>query len=152
MAGLALMTVSFSPASLQRPAIGALIGGGALLDIELQRFFYAIGIPMFQGYGLSECAPVVSSNSERKHKLGSSGYLVKNLDLKICDDKGNELPECEKGEIVVRGENVMAGYWNNPAATSEALKDGNYEQVVVKNEQFVFSRTSARFLFDKYEW
>jgi len=100
------------------------VGGGALLDIELQRFFYAIGIPMFQGYGLSECAPVVSSNSEAKHKLGSSGYLVKNLDLKICDDKGNELPICEKGEIVVRGENVMAGYWNNPVATADALKNG----------------------------
>jgi Long-chain acyl-CoA synthetases (AMP-forming) len=99
------------------------VGGGALLDIELQRFFYAIGIPMFQGYGLSECSPVVSSNSERRHKLGSSGYLVKPMDLKICDDKGNELPVGEKGEIVVRGENVMAGYWNNPTATSEALKD-----------------------------
>jgi long-chain acyl-CoA synthetase len=100
------------------------VGGGALLDIELQRFFYAIGIPMFQGYGLSECAPVVSSNSELRHKLGSSGYLVKGLELKICDDKGNELPVCEKGEIVVRGENVMAGYWNNPTATQEALKNG----------------------------
>ncbi|HEX2934163.1 MAG TPA: AMP-binding protein [Bacteroidales bacterium] len=100
------------------------IGGGALLDIELQRFFYAIGIPMFQGYGLSEASPVISSNSERKHKLGSSGYLVTPMDLKICDDKGNELPVGEKGEIVVRGENVMAGYWNNPVATADSLKDG----------------------------
>jgi long-chain acyl-CoA synthetase len=100
------------------------IGGGALLDIELQRFFYAIGIPMFQGYGLSEASPVISSNSEARHKLGSSGYLVKPMDLKICDEKGNELPLGEKGEIVVRGENVMAGYWNNPTATAEALKNG----------------------------
>lgn len=100
------------------------VGGGALLDIELQRFFYAIGIPMYQGYGLSECSPVVSSNSEARHKLGSSGYLVKPMDPKICNDKGNELPIGEKGEIVVRGENVMAGYWNNPAATAEALKGG----------------------------
>lgn len=100
------------------------IGGGALLDIELQRFFYAIGIPMFQGYGLSESAPIVSSNSEKKHKLGSSGYLVKNLDLKICDENGNELTAGEKGEIVLRGENIMAGYWNNPLATADALRDG----------------------------
>jgi long-chain acyl-CoA synthetase len=100
------------------------IGGGALLDIELQRFFYAIGIPMFQGYGLSEASPVISSNSEKKHKLGSSGYLVTPMDLKICDDKGNELPVGEKGEIVVRGENVMAGYWNNPVASADSLKDG----------------------------
>ncbi len=100
------------------------IGGGALLDIELQRFYYAIGMPMFQGYGLSESAPIISSNSMKKHKLGSSGYLVTNLDLKICDDDGNELPVGEKGEIIVRGENIMAGYWENEKATNEALKDG----------------------------
>lgn len=100
------------------------IGGGALLDIELQRFFYALGIPMFQGYGLSEAAPVISSNGPEKHKLGSSGYLVNNLDLMICDDDGNELPVGEKGEIVVRGENVMKGYWQNEEATNESLKNG----------------------------
>ena len=100
------------------------IGGGALLDVELQRFFYAIGIPVYQGYGLSESAPVISSNAEAKHKLGSSGFLVHNLELKICDDDGNELPLGEKGEIVIRGENVMKGYWKNEAATAETLKDG----------------------------
>lgn len=100
------------------------IGGGALLDIELQRFYYAIGMPMFQGYGLSESAPIISSNSMKKHKLGSSGYLVKNLDLKICDDKGTELPTGEKGEIVCRGENIMIGYWKNEKATNDTLKDG----------------------------
>ncbi len=100
------------------------IGGGALLDIELQRFYYAIGMPMFQGYGLSESAPIISSNSMKRHKLGSSGYLVTNLDLKICDDDGNELSAGEKGEIVCRGENIMVGYWKNENATNEALKDG----------------------------
>ncbi len=100
------------------------IGGGALLDIELQRFFYAIGMPMFQGYGLSESAPVISSNSMKKHKLGSSGYLVTNLDLKICNDDDNKLPVGEKGEIIVRGENIMVGYWKNEKATNETLKDG----------------------------
>ena len=65
------------------------IGGGALLDIELQRFFYAIGVPMFQGYGLSEASPIISSNGQKRHKLGSSGYLVNNMELKICDDNGN---------------------------------------------------------------
>ncbi|HCC52901.1 MAG TPA: long-chain fatty acid--CoA ligase [Porphyromonadaceae bacterium] len=100
------------------------IGGGALLDIELQRFFYAIGIPMFQGYGLSEATPVISSNTPRKHKLGSSGVLVKNLELKILDPEGNELPVGEKGEIVIKGENVMLGYWKNPEATAETVRDG----------------------------
>jgi long-chain acyl-CoA synthetase len=99
------------------------IGGGALLDIELQRFFYALGIPMYQGYGLSEASPVISSNSSDRHKLGSSGVLVNNMDLKICDDDGNELPLGEKGEIVIRGGNVMHGYWKNDAATKDAIRD-----------------------------
>lgn len=100
------------------------IGGGALLDIDLQRFFYAIGIPMYQGYGLTEASPVISANNPDRHKMGSSGTLVANMDLKICDDKGKELPLGEKGEIVIRGENVMVGYWDNPEATSETIKDG----------------------------
>ncbi|MCL2098259.1 MAG: AMP-binding protein [Bacteroidales bacterium] len=100
------------------------IGGGALLDIELQRFFYAIGIPMFQGYGLSEATPIISANGIRKHKLGSSGTLVANLELKICDTEGKELPLGEKGEIVVKGENVMLGYWKNPEATKQTVIDG----------------------------
>ncbi len=100
------------------------IGGGALLDIELQKFFYALGIPMFQGYGLSEASPIISSNSLKKHKLGSSGFLVENMELKICDEDGKELPVGSKGEIVIKGENVMAGYWGNESATKETLKNG----------------------------
>lgn len=100
------------------------VGGGALLDIEFQRFFYAIGMPMFQGYGLTEASPIISSNSLARHKLGSSGYLVKNMLLKICDDKGNELPVGEQGEIVIQGENVMLGYWNNPEATAQSIREG----------------------------
>ncbi|WP_346860804.1 AMP-binding protein [uncultured Draconibacterium sp.] len=100
------------------------VGGGALLDIELQRFFYAIGMPVCQGYGLTEAAPVISSNVPEDVKFGSSGKLVKNLELKILDDDGNELPTGQKGEIVVKGDNVMLGYWNNPTATAETLKNG----------------------------
>lgn len=100
------------------------IGGGALLDIELQRFFYALGIPMFQGYGLSEAAPIISSNVPAIHKLGSSGKIVKYLEVKICDDNGRVLPTGVKGEIVCRGENVMKGYWKNERATAETIKDG----------------------------
>ena len=100
------------------------IGGGALLDKDLQKFYCAIGIPMYQGYGLSEATPVLSSNGPRKHRFGSSGILVKPLELKICDSDGNALPIGEKGEIVVKGENVMAGYWRNPEATAQTVKDG----------------------------
>ena len=100
------------------------VGGGALLDKELQRFYYALGIPMFQGYGLSEATPVISTNTPKRHRLGSSGILVKPLDLKILDNEGNELPIGASGEIVIKGENVMHGYWKNPKATAETIKDG----------------------------
>ena len=100
------------------------VGGGALLDKELQRFYYALGIPMYQGYGLSEATPVISTNIPARHRLGSSGILVKPMELKIVDGDGRELPVGSAGEIVIKGENVMAGYWKNPKATAETVKDG----------------------------
>jgi len=105
-------------------ALEFFIGGGALLDLELQKFFYAVGMPMYQGYGLTEAAPVISANVPQRHKLGSSGSVVPDLQIRICDDQGRELPPGEQGEIVVRGENVMAGYWRNEMATAEALREG----------------------------
>ena len=100
------------------------VGGGALLDIELQRFFCAVGMPMFQGYGLTEATPIICSNSPGHAIFGSSGRLVKPMDIKICDTDGNEVPIGQKGEIVIRGENVMAGYWKNPKATADTVIDG----------------------------
>jgi len=100
------------------------VGGGALLDIELQRFLYALGIPMLQGYGLTEAAPVISANCLKAHKLGSSGKVAPGIELKICDEAGVTLPAGESGEIVIRGENVMAGYWKNEKATRETIRDG----------------------------
>lgn len=100
------------------------VGGGALLDIELQRYYCAIGMPVFQGYGLSEATPVICSNSIGHARFGSSGRVVKPMDIKICDEDGKEIPNGETGEIVIRGENVMAGYWKNPEATAKTIIDG----------------------------
>lgn len=100
------------------------VGGGALLDIELQRFYMAVGMPMYQGYGLSEAAPVISSNSARNVKMGSSGVIADKLDIRICDEDGKDMPLGQKGEILVQGENVMKGYWKNEEASNETLKDG----------------------------
>lgn len=100
------------------------VDGGAYLDIDMQKFWYATGIPMFQGYGLSEATPVISSNSFAKHKLGTSGMPAKGVEVTIRDEAGNVLPPNHKGEIVIRGENVMAGYWKNPQATAATIKDG----------------------------
>ena len=100
------------------------VGGGALLDIELQKYFNAIGMPIFQGYGLSEATPVICANSAGHARFGSSGRTVEPMDIKICDEEGNARPAGETGEIVIRGENVMAGYWKNPEATAKTIVDG----------------------------
>ena len=100
------------------------IGGGALLDKDLQKFYVGVGMPMYQGYGLSEATPVISSNGPTLYRFGSSGKLVKPIELKICDSEGKELPLGEMGEIVVKGENVMAGYWKNPESTADTVRDG----------------------------
>ena len=121
------------------------IGGGALLDIELQRYFYAIGMPIFQGYGLSEATPVICSNSGGKGRamFGSSGRTVQPMDIKICDEEGNEVPHGVTGEIVIRGENVMAGYWKNPEATAKTIVDGwlhtgDRGYICVQNPRFLY--------------
>ena len=101
------------------------VGGAALLDVELQKFFYAIGIPICQGYGLSEASPIISSNALHAIKFGSSGKPIKyDMELKILDEEGNEMPVGKKGEIVIKGDNVMKGYWKNPVATAETIKNG----------------------------
>jgi len=100
------------------------VGGGALLDIELQRYYAALGIPMFQGYGLSEASPVISSNTPRRYRFGSSGVPVKPMDLLICDEEGKPLPPGQKGELWIRGGNVMEGYWRNEKSTAETIVDG----------------------------
>ena len=100
------------------------VGGGALLDIDLQKYYNAIGIPMYQGYGLSEATPIISANSETKHIFGSSGKVVSPMEIKILDADGVEQPFGVKGEICIKGENVMAGYWKNPKSTADTIVDG----------------------------
>lgn len=100
------------------------VGGGALLDIDLQRYYKAIGLPIYQGYGLSEATPIICANSPKCYVMGSSGRLVTPMECKILDADGKELPHGERGEIVIKGENVMAGYWKNPVTTAETVVDG----------------------------
>jgi long-chain acyl-CoA synthetase len=94
--------------------IKALVSGGAPLNAEVGMFFTALGLPVFQGYGQTECSPVVSVNTPRRVKLHSVGPPMPGIEVKIAAD----------GEILVRGESVMQGYWRDPEATAEALKDG----------------------------
>lgn len=100
------------------------VGGGALLDVKQQEFFAALGVPIYQGYGLTESAPVICTNSPDRHKFGSSGFIFPSVECTIRDADMKVLPVGEVGEIVVRGDNVMKGYFENPEATKAALVDG----------------------------
>jgi long-chain acyl-CoA synthetase len=100
------------------------VGGGALLDVNQQSFFRAIGIPVYQGYGLTEAAPVISSNVPAAHKIGTSGRTAPSVTCRILREDGREAGEGETGEIVVRGENVMLGYFKNQGETERTIRDG----------------------------
>lgn len=99
------------------------VGGGALLDIKQQHFFYALGVPIYQGYGLTEAAPIISANTPEKHKLGTSGMVFPSIECKIMLSDGSEAPQGTKGEIVIKGKNTMKGYYKNQEATEKALQD-----------------------------
>ena len=95
-------------------SLKALISGGSALNFEVGLYLTALGLPLLQGYGQTETAPVVSANPPEKVKLDTVGPLFHGVEVKIADD----------GEILVRGENVMNGYWNDPDATSKTIIDG----------------------------
>jgi long-chain acyl-CoA synthetase len=100
--------------------------GGAPMPVELMRGFEAaFNCQILEGYGLSETSPVASFNHpDRERKPGSIGTPIAGVEMKIVDDSDNELPPGEVGEIVIRGHNVMKGYWQRPEATAEAMRDG----------------------------
>jgi long-chain acyl-CoA synthetase len=101
------------------------VGGGALLDIKQQKFFYSLGVPVYQGYGLTEATPIISANAVHRHKLGTSGPVIPGITCKIVDPDRKELPKGEKGEIAIKGNNVMAGYYKNEKASQEVI-DGEW--------------------------
>ena len=99
------------------------VGGGALLEARQQHFFAAIGVPVYQGYGLTEAAPIISSNSPEVHKFGTSGKVAPHVKCRIMKSETEEAKVGERGEIVIQGENVMKGYFKNPEASAAVLRD-----------------------------
>ena len=102
------------------------ISGGAALPVEVLRGFEeAFGSAVLEGYGLSETSPVASFNHPgRERKPGSIGTPIRDVEMRVVDNADHEVPKGEVGEIVIRGPNVMKGYWNRPDATAEAIRDG----------------------------
>jgi long-chain acyl-CoA synthetase len=97
--------------------------GGAALPVEvLKGFEEAFGAKVLEGYGLSETSPVASFNHpDRERKPGSIGTPIEGVEMKVVDEDGEDVPQGEVGEIVIRGHNVMKGYWNRADATAEAI-------------------------------
>jgi long-chain acyl-CoA synthetase len=102
------------------------MSGGAAMPIEVMHGFeQRFGCTVLEGYGLSETSPMASFNHpDRERKPGSIGTPVTGVEMKVVDDNGNDVPQGESGEILIRGHNVMKGYWRRPEATAEAIRDG----------------------------
>ncbi len=100
--------------------------GGSAMPVEvLTQFEEQFGTKVLEGYGLSETSPVASFNHpDRERKPGSIGTPIQGVEMKVVDDEGNEVEQGEVGEIVIRGHNVMKGYWNRADATKESIRDG----------------------------
>jgi long-chain acyl-CoA synthetase len=92
----------------------ALVSGGAALNYKIGLFFHALGLPVYQGYGQTEAGPVISANVPGRPKLHTVGPPLAEVEVKIAED----------GEILVRGDMVMKGYWRDPEATAAVIKDG----------------------------
>ncbi len=102
------------------------LSGGAPMPLEvMQAFETRFGVQILEGYGLSETSPVASFNMlSRPRKVGSIGYPVWGVSMRVVDAHGAVLSDGERGEVCIRGHNVMKGYWNRPEATHESLVDG----------------------------
>ncbi|MCZ6506577.1 MAG: long-chain fatty acid--CoA ligase [Acidobacteria bacterium] len=102
------------------------VSGGSALPVQvLREFEERFGVPILEGYGLSETSPVASFNHlDRERKPGSVGTPIWGVEMRIVDDEDNEVPTGEAGEIVIRGHNVMKGYYRRPEANAKALRGG----------------------------
>ncbi|MBP6995190.1 MAG: long-chain fatty acid--CoA ligase [Phycicoccus sp.] len=113
-------------ATMDASSLRTCASGGSAMPLEVMRGFEeTFGCVILEGYGLSETSPVASFNlPDRERKPGTIGVAIPGCQMRCVDTEGNEVPVGEVGEIAIRGDNVMKGYWNKPEATAEAIPDG----------------------------
>jgi long-chain acyl-CoA synthetase len=114
------------PDGFDAPRLRLAVSGGASLPVEvLHGFEKRFGAPVLEGYGLSETSPVAAFNHpDRPRKAGSIGIPIRGVEMRLVAEDGGTVAPGEVGEIAIRGENIMTGYWNRPDATSDAIRDG----------------------------
>ncbi len=106
---------------------GGVSGGGALPP-QIDEFFWAIGVNLVEGYGLTETAPVVSVRPFKAPVFGTIGRPLKDVQVRIVDENGNVLPKCQKGTVQVKGPTVMKGYYKRDDLTAKVIdKDGWFD-------------------------
>ncbi len=112
--------------ALDASSLRTCVSGGSAMPLEVMKGFEEkFGTMILEGYGLSETSPVASFNMiDRERKPGTIGLAIPGCEMRCVDEDGHEVPVGEVGEIAIRGDNVMKGYWNKPEATAEAIPDG----------------------------
>ncbi|MBT2218117.1 long-chain fatty acid--CoA ligase [Virgibacillus dakarensis] len=124
--------------------VRGMVSGGGTLNPEIARFFWALDLPLLEGYGLTETTPVITTNPMLRAKAGTVGKVLPNIDVRIADD----------GEVLVQGPSVMKGYYNNPEATGNAfegdwfltgdigqLDEENYLQIIDRKKRILVLST-----------
>ncbi|HPJ73114.1 MAG TPA: AMP-binding protein, partial [bacterium] len=118
--------------------------GGAALNPEIEEFFRKIKLRFTVGYGMTECGPLISYAPWDEHRPGSVGKVVTNLEIKIDSPS----PATQAGEIMVKGEHVMAGYYKNPTATDEVLGEDGWLRTgdlgIIDKDGFIFIRGRSK--------
>lgn len=121
-----VLSQAIKASKVELPSLRVAVSGGAPLPVEILKLFNEqYGIPLLEGYGLTEASPVVSFNPlSGVKKPGSVGIPLVGIDVKIIDETGKALPLKEIGEILIHGPNVMSGYYKDPAGTAATIEDG----------------------------
>lgn len=117
--------LEMEPSQLELKSVRYYFSAAAVMPTEIiKRWQQQYGQLVREGYGLTETSPFSSYNHDSQYKLGSIGIPIENVEMKVVDSEGKELPSGEVGELVVRGPNVMIGYWNRPEENAKVFKEG----------------------------